>query len=73
MTTTKIGRGIPKVVSLFSDIRTIIEEADCHDLRIHELASDLDLDEFVNLDEEARGDILKGFKLWFVDFPWLIM
>ena len=73
MTTTKIGRGIPKVVTLFSDIRTIIEEADHHDLCVHELASDLDLDEFVDLDEEARGDILKGFELWFVDFAWLIM
>ena len=48
----------------------IIEEADHH---VHELALDLDLDEFVNLDEEARGDILKGFKLWFVDFAWVIM
>ena len=72
MTTTKIGRGIPKVVTLFSDIRTIIEEADRHDLHVHELASDLDLDEFIDLDEEARGNILKGFELWFVDFVWLI-
>lgn len=52
---------------LFSDIRTIIEEADHHDLRVHELASDLDLDEFVNLDEEVRGKVLNlslGFELF---------
>ena len=46
---------------MFSDIRMIIEEADRHDLRIHDLATDLDLEEFVDLNEEARGDILKGF------------
>ena len=68
MTTTKIGRGIPKVVSLFSDIRTILEEADRHDLRAHGLADELDHIDFVDLDEDAIGDIKKGFELCFILF-----
>ncbi|KIM42669.1 hypothetical protein M413DRAFT_26688 [Hebeloma cylindrosporum] len=61
-TTTKLGRGIPKVVSLFSNIRSIIQEADRHDLRALGLAQELDLEEFVDLSAEAKGDILKGFE-----------
>ena len=57
----KIGRGIPKVVSLFSDIRTILEDADRHDLRSHGLAVELDLIDFVDLDKDAIDDIKKRF------------
>ena len=57
VTTTKIGRCISKVVSLFSDIRTILEEADRHDLRTHGLAGELDLEGFVDLYEDAIDDI----------------
>jgi hypothetical protein len=56
---TKIGRGIPRVVSLFSDIRTILEDADRHDLRIHDQASELDLDAFADLDDDEVEDIKK--------------
>jgi hypothetical protein len=52
---------MPKVVSLFSDVRTILEEADRHDLRTHGLAGELDLEEFVDLDEDAIDDVKKGF------------
>lgn len=61
MTTTKIGRGIPKVVSLFCDIRTTLEEADRHDLRVHGLADDLDVEDFFDLDEDAIDDLKKRF------------
>lgn len=62
-TTTKIGRGVSKVVSLFSDIRTTLEEADRHDLRAHSLANELDLIDFVDLDKETIDDIKKGFEV----------
>lgn len=56
------------MVSLFSSIRTILEEADRHDLRAHGLASDLDLEEFVDLDEDAIDDLKKRFvDIYFVD------
>ena len=61
VTTTKIGRGIPKVVSLFSDVRTILEEADRHHLRAHGLADELDLVDFVDLETDVIDDIKKGF------------
>lgn len=43
-----MGRGIPKLVSLFGDIRDIIDDADQHGLR---LGGDLDDTELDNLDE----------------------
>jgi hypothetical protein len=49
------------VVSLFNDVRTILEEADRHDLRAHGMADELDLEEFMDLDEDAIDDIKKGF------------
>ena len=59
VTTTKIGRGIPKVVSLFSDVRTVLEDADRHEIRTHGLADDVDIADFVDLEEEAIDDIKK--------------
>jgi hypothetical protein len=49
------------VVSLFCNINTILVEADRHDLRAHDLADELDLQEFVDLDDDAIDDIKKGF------------
>lgn len=49
------------MVSLFSNIRTILEEADRHDLRTHRLASELDLEDFVDLNDDEIDDIKKGF------------
>jgi hypothetical protein len=43
-----MGRGIPKLVSLFGDIRDIIDDADQHGLR---LQGDLDDTELDDLDE----------------------
>ncbi|KAF8806326.1 hypothetical protein BYT27DRAFT_7295447 [Phlegmacium glaucopus] len=63
VTTTKIGRGIPKMVLLFSNIRTILEEADCHDLRAHGLADELDLEDFIDLDKDTIDNIKKRFDL----------
>jgi len=47
-TLKKLGRGIPKIVSLFGDIRDIIDNADQHGLRSE---GDLDNIELDNLDE----------------------
>jgi hypothetical protein len=55
------SRASPKVVSLFNDVRTILEEADRHDLRAHGMADELDLEEFIDLGEDAIDDIKKGF------------
>jgi hypothetical protein len=46
---------------LFSNIRTTLDEADRHDLRAHNLAGDLDLADFVDLDEDAIDVLKKGF------------
>jgi hypothetical protein len=59
VTTTKIGQGIPRVVSLFSDVRTILEDADNHDLRVNGQASDFDLEYFADLDEDEVEDVKK--------------
>jgi hypothetical protein len=64
VTTSKIGRGIPKVVSLFSNIRTILEEADRHDLRAHDMADELDVLDIVGLDEDAIDDLKKRLKFF---------
>jgi hypothetical protein len=63
VTTTKIGLGILKVISLFtmfSDVRTILEEADHHDLRAHGLPQEMDLTDFVDLEKDVIVDIKKG-------------
>ena len=49
------------MVSLFSDVRSILQEADRHDLRAHGMADELDLEEYMDLDEEEIDDIKKGF------------
>ncbi len=54
-TIKKLGRGIPKIVSLFGDIRDIIDDADQHGLRLEGELDDAELD---NLDE-AEAVIIK--------------
>ena len=44
-TVKKLGRGIPKIVSLFGDIRDIIDDADQHQLRLTSELDDTDLDD----------------------------
>ena len=57
---------------MFNDVRTTLEEADRHDLRAHGLADDLDLEEYMDLDEEAIDDIKKGFVYFFCGLLLLI-
>jgi hypothetical protein len=47
-TIKRLGRGIPKIVCLFGDIRDIIDDADKHGLRLEGELDDAELD---NLDE----------------------
>ena len=54
-TIKRLGRGIPKIVSLFGDIRDIIDDADKHGLR---LEGELDDTEFDDMDE-AEAAIIK--------------
>jgi len=44
-TVKKLGRGIPKIVSLFGDICDIIDDADQHQLRLTGELDDTDLDD----------------------------
>ena len=53
ITIRRLGRGIPKIVSLFGDIRDIIDDADKHGLHLEG-----ELDELDDLDE-AEAKIIK--------------
>jgi hypothetical protein len=53
-TIKRLGRGIPKIVSLFGDIRNIIDDADKHSLRL-EGELDAELDDM----NEAEAAIIK--------------
>lgn len=57
-TIKKMGRGIPKLVSLFGDIRDIIDDADQHGLR---LGGDLDDTELDDLDKAEAIMIKQQF------------
>jgi hypothetical protein len=50
-----LGRGIPKIVSLFGDIRDIIDDADQHGLRLEGEVDDAELDKL----DEAEAIIVK--------------
>lgn len=52
ITIKRLGRGIPKIVSLFGDIRDIIDDADKHGLRLEGELDDAELD-------EAEAEIIK--------------
>jgi hypothetical protein len=50
-----LGRGIPKIVSLFGDVRDIIDDADQHGLRLEGEVDDAELDKL----DEAEAIIVK--------------
>jgi hypothetical protein len=50
-----LGRGIPKVVCLFGDIRDIIDDADKHGLRLEGELDDAELDDL----NEAEATVIK--------------
>jgi hypothetical protein len=53
-TIKRLGRGIPKIISLFGDIRNIIDDADKHSLHL-EGELDAELDDM----NEAEAAIIK--------------
>ncbi len=51
----KLGRGIPKIISLFGDIRNIIDDADQHGLHLEGGLDDTKLESL----DEAEAVIIK--------------
>ena len=54
-TIKRLGRGIPKIVCLFGDIRDIIDDADKHSLRLEGELDDAELDDL----DEAEAVVIK--------------
>jgi hypothetical protein len=54
-TIKRLGRGIPKITSLFGDIRDIIDDADKHSLCLDGELDDAELDDL----DEAEAVIIK--------------
>ena len=54
-TVKKLGRGIPKIISLFGDIRDIIDDADQHGLHLEGGLDDTKLESL----DEAEAVIIK--------------
>lgn len=55
ITGKRLGRGIPKIVCLFGDIRDIIDDADKHSLRLEGELDDAELDDL----NEAEATVIK--------------
>jgi hypothetical protein len=55
ITIKRLGHGIPKIVSLFGEIRDIIDDADKHGLRLEGELDDAELDDL----DEAEAKVIK--------------
>ncbi len=54
-TIKRLGHGIPKIISLFEDIRDIMDDADKHGLCLEGELNDTELDDM----DEAKAVIIK--------------
>ena len=65
-TTTQMGQGIPKIVSLFDDLQSIVGDADKHELR--SLDPDYEDDELDKLDDDEKEAALRRFACFLIAF-----